>query len=735
MVMVATAVGASAIWLLYRAGYAETLVEVENRAVTLANLIDAVGRFDKRFSAHTHPQGSLGATLSQIEEGMLLPGPRLTRGEIIFGRREGQQIVVLRAAHGEGLREIRRVPFDGVLAQPLFRALHGERGSGELVDYAGVKVLAGYAPIPSLDLVISYKITVTEVNSPFFAAGLSAAGIAVGFIALGALVFVVLIRPLQQRMDENEQRSVKLLQENEAHLNEAQHLAQIGSWELDLVGGKLSWSDEIFRIFEIDPRKFGATYEAFLNAIHPEDREAVNHAYTQSLADRLPYRITHRLEMPDGRIKWVEERCESIFDVDGKPLRSSGTVQDVTRLKLAETELETYRAHLEELVVERTRDLETAKEAAERASHAKTEFLSRMSHELRTPMNAILGFSQVLELESLTADQYDSVREIHKAGDHLLDLINELLDLSRIEAGKLTMVIGPVGLASTVGSALQMTRGLLDQHRISVVNKCAEEVVVLADTTRLRQILVNLLSNAAKYNREGGSVRIDCQPREADLMRVSVTDTGPGIAPEHLPNLFKPFERLGAETTAVEGAGIGLALSQKLAELMGTTLGVATSLGQGSTFWLDIPRAEAATVSAAAAEALASVGQSRTRVLYVEDNPANLKVVEAMFRHHPDLLLFSAVSGEAGLELARRYLPDVILLDIHLPGMDGYAVLQALQEDPDTRAIPVIALSADAMPIDVERGLAAGFREYLTKPIQLRELMLAVDKALKEAKS
>jgi CheY-like chemotaxis protein len=297
------------------------------------------------------------------------------------------------------------------------------------------------------------------------------------------------------------------------------------------------------------------------------------------------------------------------------------------------------------------------------------------------------------------------------------------------------MVIGPVGLAAIVGSALQMTRGLLDQHRISVVNKCAEEVVVLADTTRLRQILVNLLSNAAKYNREGGSVRIDCQPREADLMRVSVTDTGPGIAPEHLPNLFKPFERLGAETTAVEGAGIGLALSQKLAELMGTTLGVATSLGQGSTFWLDIPRAEAATVSAAAAEALASVGQSRTRVLYVEDNPANLKVVEAMFRHHPDLLLFSAVSGEAGLELARRYLPDVILLDIHLPGMDGYAVLQALQEDPDTRAIPVIALSADAMPIDVERGLAAGFREYLTKPIQLRELMLAVDKALKEAKS
>jgi len=266
-----------------------------------------------------------------------------------------------------------------------------------------------------------------------------------------------------------------------------------------------------------------------------------------------------------------------------------------------------------------------------------------------------------------------------------------------------------------------------------VVNKCAADIAVLADTTRLKQILINLISNAAKYNRAGGSIRIDCRPHGDKLLRLSVTDTGPGIAPEHLAKLFMPFERLGAEFTAVSGAGIGLALSRKLAELMGATLGVDSTPGQGSTFWLDLARAETATAITLTDAAIAAANQTRKRVLYIEDNAANLKVIEAMLRHQPDLLLLSAVNGETGLELARRYTPDAILLDIHLPGMSGYAVLKELQADPATRAIPVLALSADAMPIDIEAGLKAGFKRYLTKPVRIKDLLEALEKTLSAA--
>jgi hypothetical protein len=349
-----------------------------------------------------------------------------------------------------------------------------------------------------------------------------------------------------------------------------------------------------------------------------------------------------------------------------------------------------------------------------------------MSHELRTPMNAILGFSQVLEQEPLQPDQTDFVREIHRAGDHLLELINELLDLSRIESGKLMVVVSPVQVHVLAEQAAHMVEGQFTTNQISFLNKCDRDVTVLADPTRLKQILVNLLSNAAKYNRQGGRVIMDCLPQADGRMHIRVTDTGPGIAPEHLLNLFKPFERLGAEFTEVQGTGIGLALSHQLAALMGGTLGIDTEPGRGSTFWVDLPLVGDHHVTLLPPTTGRGAAAARHRILYVEDNPANLRVVEAMFRRQPELQLMSATNGEYGLELAQRYKPDVILLDIHLPGMDGYAVLAALKADAQTRAIPVIALSADAMPIDIEKGLNAGFAAYLTKPVKVEELMAAV---------
>jgi PAS domain S-box-containing protein len=387
----------------------------------------------------------------------------------------------------------------------------------------------------------------------------------------------------------------------------------------------------------------------------------------------------------------------------------------------------TERKRAEEALIE-------ARDAAERASRAKSEFLSRMSHELRTPMNAILGFSQVLEVEPLNAEQQSFVREIHRAGDHLLELINELLDLSAIESGRLETVIQSVALQAAMEQAIHMVRPLLQRQGIALIDQCEQEIAVLADATRLKQVLVNLLSNAAKYNRAGGSIRIDCKLLDAERMRLSVTDTGRGIVPEKLGLLFQPFERLGiSASTAIEGTGIGLAISKRLIELMGGAIGVDSTPGQGSTFWIELPLAQSPQqADAAEPTALPDVAQGMHKILYVEDNAANLKVVEAMLRNRPNLTVLSASNGEYGLELAQRYVPDVILLDIHLPGMDGYAVLKALQAHPETRGIPVIALSADAMPLDVERGLAAGFRRYLTKPVKVKELIDAVEQLAAE---
>lgn len=521
----------------------------------------------------------------------------------------------------------------------------------------------------------------------------------------------------RKRMDDelrgHRERLEYLVQQRTAMLEQAQRIGRIGNWNWDVASGELTWSDEIFRIFGHEPGSFRPTYEQFLSTLHPDDVERIKQSEHAAFSTGQRHSIDHRIVLPGGELRWVHEEAIATLDERGQPVSLSGTVQDITG-----------RKRVEEALIQ-------ARDEAERASRAKSEFLSRMSHELRTPMNAILGFSQVLEDEPLTTDQLDFVQEIHRAGDHLLELINDLLDLARIDAGKLATDLRPVALGPVVDQAVKLVGALLHQKGVALQNQCNPHIMLLADGTRLRQILVNLLSNAAKYNHEGGSVSIDCQSFHGEWIRLSITDTGPGIAPERLAHLFTPFERLGAEFTGVEGAGIGLALSMRLAELMGGTLGVESTPGQGSTFWLELPLAQNENESAAQAPAiLPSVAAGKLKVLYVEDNAANLKVVEAMLRRLPNLTLISAATGEYGLELAQRYRPEVILLDIHLPGMDGYAVLKELHGRPETRFIPVIALSADAMPLDIERGLVAGFRHYLSKPVKLRELIETIERVL-----
>jgi signal transduction histidine kinase len=384
-------------------------------------------------------------------------------------------------------------------------------------------------------------------------------------------------------------------------------------------------------------------------------------------------------------------------------------------------------------------ELQEAAAAADRANQAKSEFLSRMSHELRTPLNAILGFGQLLEIDDLNPDQLDGVRQILSGGRHLLDLINEVLDISRIEAGRMSLEIEPVPVGQTLQEALDLVRPLVDQRdiRLRVPPAGQGDRHVLADRQRLKQIVLNLLSNAVKYNRAGGTVTVACQQTPGPALRIAVSDTGLGIAPGKLARLFTPFDRLGAEDSETEGTGLGLALARKLAELMGGTMGVESTPEVGSTFWLELKlagdRAAEPERPGGAAAASAGLIGGPFAVLYVEDNPSNVKLVEQLLSRQPAVHLTVAGRGLQALDIARHDPPDLVLLDLQLPDLPGEEVLRMLRRDPRTGAVPVVVLSADATPGQAERLRGEGAREYLTKPLDVRRLLEVIGAILSGA--
>ncbi|MFO1329032.1 MAG: PAS domain S-box protein [Rubrivivax sp.] len=382
--------------------------------------------------------------------------------------------------------------------------------------------------------------------------------------------------------------------------------------------------------------------------------------------------------------------------------------------------------------------LRAAVDEAERANRAKSAFLAHMSHELRTPMNAILGFGQLLEADRhrrLDEAQRGWVREILRGGRHLLELINEVLDLGRIEAGKLPISLEPVQLQEVVDDALALVRPLATERQVALPppGRAPAGAVVRADLTRLKQVLVNLLSNAIKYNHPGGRVELDVGA-DGDAVRVEVADTGPGLDAEQQRLLFQPFERLGADRSTVEGSGIGLALSQRLVLAMGGRIGVDSRPGDGSRFWFTLPRDAMPSAVVSSFGALDGAPRAalprRQRVLYIEDNPVNAMLMEAMLESLPDIEVQVAASAREGLDLVRAQRPDLVLTDIQMPDMDGYEVLRRLRVREATQALPVIAVSANAMAGDVARSLAAGFCDYLTKPLELAALHRAVWRAL-----
>lgn len=512
------------------------------------------------------------------------------------------------------------------------------------------------------------------------------------------------------------------LRASEERLRRSQIYANIGTWDWNIRTGDLYWSERIGPLFGYPEGDLETSYENFLNAVHPDDRQDVLDAVQDCIENGAEYKLEHRCIWPDGSVHWLLEKGDVVRDPQGKPLHMLGVVQDITELKCVELALT------------------AAKEEAERASQAKSEFLSRMSHELRTPMNAILGFGQLLECdEGLDDEQRDSVREILHGGHHLLELINEVLDLARVESGRIDLSLEPVDLCGVVHECFSLMQPLAESHSIRLRHAGVDGALVRADRTRLKQVLLNLLSNAVKYNHAGGEVGIEVTCADDGQMRISINDTGQGIPVERQEELFQPFNRLGAEASEVEGTGIGLTITRRLVEMMGGRIGMESRPGLGSRFWVELPLEALPATGGPAADFRTRSGpdtsadRPRRRVLYIEDNPANLKLVSQLLGRRRHIHLLTAHTPSLGLELITAHRPDLILLDINMPGMDGYQLLSVLRADARLRCIPVVAVTANAMPRDIERGRAAGFSDYLSKPIDIKQFYAMLDQWLDES--
>jgi PAS domain S-box-containing protein len=456
--------------------------------------------------------------------------------------------------------------------------------------------------------------------------------------------------------------------------------------------------------------------------IYPEDLHKFDNALSEHVGSHAPFDVEYRLVNVQGEIRWVRARGKAIFDEQGNLEVMSGSNMDITEVKRAE-----------EKVIQ-------AKELAERANKAKSQFLSSMSHELRTPLNAILGYAQLFSYDgNLNEEQLGSLREIRKAGEHLLQLINDVLDLAKIESGNMTVSLEPILLSRIIPECLTLMQPQADARAIKLHRHLQnlDEHYVMADHVRIKQVLLNLMSNAVKYNHVGGEVELSLHQPHPSRLRIQVKDTGQGIPLARQSEVFQPFNRLSAENSNIEGSGVGLVITKQLVEMMNGTLDFVSQENVGSTFWIDLPLvADWDKNQAAKNNRFDDLQQhelklDRTyRVLYIEDNPTNIRLMQQIFARYPLLDLDIAEEAFLGVYKARSMDFDVIILDINLPGMDGYEVLQVLKSDPSTQNIPVIGLSANAMPYDIEKGKRADFYDYLTKPVEINRLVNLLNQLL-----
>ncbi len=525
-------------------------------------------------------------------------------------------------------------------------------------------------------------------------------------------------------IDVTERRGVEMaLRQASERASLAARGAGIGAWEIDADGGGVYWDEQMWRLRGRPPRLQPPSHEERLAMLHEDDRAAVAAINENLFNDDRPTNHEFRVLLPDGRVRWLASRSTPVRDELGHTVRRIGVNWDVTDRRTAET-------------------VRQEREIAQRESQAKSKFLARMSHELRTPLNAVLGFTQLLLAEDEGADAAAASRRrrlehIRAAGQHLLDLINDVLDLSSLQGGELRIALQPVPLAPLLAETLPLLEPQLRARGIELVTRGLDAAVPLADAVRLRQILINLLSNAIKYNRDGGRVTVEALRRGSNVL-LRVSDTGRGLSDQQMLHLFEPFNRLGIEHEGIEGTGIGLAIVKALVELMGGSVHVDSTLGEGSVFELRLGDGAGQRPTAAGPPAAAAPGSrplplaegprpSRGTLLYVEDNPVNALIIAELIARRADLRLHIAEDGLSGVRLATELRPDLILLDMQLPDIDGHEVLRRLRAQAATAPIPVIALSANAMPEDIDRALRAGMADYWTKPLDFRAFMRSLE--------
>ncbi len=479
-------------------------------------------------------------------------------------------------------------------------------------------------------------------------------------------------------------------------------------------------SPAVEKVFGLTADEAVADPGLFLSFAHPDDAEFVRKAMEEAgHAQRVE--VEYRIIRSDGEVRWVWTRYQQFEVAPGDPPLVAVVVTDITAQKDAQRAEASARAE------------------AVRANAAKTEFLSRMSHELRTPMNAILGFAQLLEMDELSENQHESVRQIIHGGRHLLDLINEVLDISRIDSGELTLSTEPILVSDVMDEVMDLMVPLVAARHLTVLapvgDGCHEHV--LADRQRFKQVLLNFVSNAIKYNRNDGKIRLSCSTRPNGEFAITVSDTGIGIGSEELKRLFTPFDRLGRESTGEEGTGVGLALSQRLIQLMGGRIEVESAPGVGSSFTVLLPLVKTVglqpdelgspAAGAVSSTATAPGRYSQLTVVYIEDNLANVRLMEQLAARRRGVTLIHAMQGRLGLDLISSSQPGLILLDLHLPDMSGEEVLRRLQAEVTTKGIPTVVVSADASPGQIQRLLEIGASAYLTKPFDIEELLLWFD--------